>query len=564
MTGSAVTSPVARLPSPIMQLYSDFVRKYPRAEQQLQTILNDVFTPNADPFNRQSRHHRTWLHLQKMFPPTVPGKAALEAEVFGSDGDFSDAAHYEIDIKTELFKRNGIGGVIDSPLGADVARHYALLYGLLCDAVTKDLVDEIYADVDYARITKPPLFMPIEPYDDACYLCGFSFSTGVYGPDWVLWCCQHSEQTANGSCLCCRKVWHGRCAGLSWAPGEDTPFIGPCGHPCQSTMDAQRMQLDAIQETQMQERRDQVAGWQAVMDPDELISSPEAAMERSILGNVTYELDHFLHQASQLSSESQHSQKVAAKCALSHVLAQTHLLPPGAASKVHVQLQPHMHLLHIVETRGTWPASPEWHPPMSSPLGNATVIAEGQASQMDLIPVKKPVRRSSVASSKDVFVDLCLNPDMIDAVDQCVGTWSIPSNITFAVHRIFCSNQAKLTGDKWTLSNVSTVLIPLTDSKKERLKDAKERTIVTLQLLLHLQKKKFLILTPDLISGNPTVKIEIVACNDVKTVPLIATSGFVKQSPHLWSDAFVEACISNFRKPKWKAQKRKRSSDVVD
>ena len=558
-----------------MKLYSDFVLKYPRSEEQLQSILLDVLTPNATPFNERPRHHQTWLHLQKMFPVTAAGNAALEAEIAGSDGDFSEAASYELEIKTELFMRGGVGGVIDNPLGRDAARHYALLYGLLCDAVTKDLIDDMYRDADYSRIPKPPLKMACELHDEVCYLCGFKFSTGLYGHPWVLYCCDYKETLRDGTVLCCRTVWHGRCAGLSWSPGDNTPFVGPCGHPCLSTMDAQRMQLDAIQETQMEEREQQIMGWQAVMDPDELLSSPEAAMERSILGDVMHELDGFLHQVSQLNSESQRCELVQAKCALSHVIAQTHLLPQGTASKIMGQLYPHMHLLHIMGEIREPLLVPEPVPlimestPMGASKAQVAIVAEGEAPpMMNLVPVdaemntKKPLRRSSVASSKGDFVALCGDPNMIDAVDQSVGTWSLASNLTFAVHRIFCTNQAKLTSDKWSLSTVSTVLIPLTNSSGERLTNAKERTIVALQLLLHLQKKKFLTVTPDMIAGNHTVRIAVAASTDDPTVPVIATSGFVTQLPHLWSDASIKACISNFRKPKWKSQKRKKHSDV--
>ena len=125
-----MSSPVAKLPSPIMKLYTDFVQRHPSSEQQLQTTLQDVLTPNANPFHQRSRHYHTWLHLQKMYLPTSEGLAALQAEVSGSDGDFSDTARLEMEVKTELFKRQGVGGVTDAPLGNELVSHYALLYGL--------------------------------------------------------------------------------------------------------------------------------------------------------------------------------------------------------------------------------------------------------------------------------------------------------------------------------------------------------------------------------------------------------------------------------------------------
>ena len=84
------------------------------------------------------------------------------------------------------------------------------------------------------------------------------------------------------------------------------------------------------------------------MDHEELLSSPEAAMEKAFLGDVMHEVHHFLHQVSELTSNAEHYRKVAAKHALVYILAQTENLPKGALSQINEHLQPHMHLLHIV------------------------------------------------------------------------------------------------------------------------------------------------------------------------------------------------------------------------
>ena len=160
-----------------MGLYSEFARANPQREDELQTRIQSVFTHAADP-NEDNRHVRTWKHLLWMFPPTVEGTASLAAEVAGSDGDFSHTAELEIEIKTELYKREGVPGVIDSPLGPEIAHHYALLFGLLCDAVAKDLLEDMYDPLDRSQIPLPPLKMEREDHDDSCYGCGFSFSTG--------------------------------------------------------------------------------------------------------------------------------------------------------------------------------------------------------------------------------------------------------------------------------------------------------------------------------------------------------------------------------------------------
>ena len=241
-----------------MGLYSEFARANPQREDELQTRIQSVFTHAADP-NEDNRHVRTWKHLQWMFPPTVEGTASLAAEVAGSDGDFSHTAELEIEIKTELYKREGVPGVINSPLGPEIAHHYALLFGLLCDAVAKDLLEDMYDPLDRSQIPLPPLKMEREDHDDSCYGCGFSFSTGLYGSDWVMYCCGYETTMRNGAVLCCKTSWHGRCAGLLWAPGDDTRFIGLCGHAdCMSSGDAQQMAVDAIAEAEAKDHELQV------------------------------------------------------------------------------------------------------------------------------------------------------------------------------------------------------------------------------------------------------------------------------------------------------------------
>jgi len=619
----------------------------------------------------ETRHHRTWRHLQCMFPPTPEGLSALKAEIAGSDGDFSNATQLEIEIKTELYKREGdthahlafvsqyptmhvyafmclcawaipnvilgVYGVAEMPLHQDVAEHYALLYALLCDAVAKDMIEDMHCPPDLSNVPTPPLKMPHQPYDDSCYGCGYSFSTGVYGYKFVGYCCGFKQELKNGTVLCCRAMWHGHCAALKWAPGSETVFIGPCGHACMATADAQQIAVDAIAQAEVKERAlqvhlqmppcalfssqlcicmhtfsvcicvcayvnmyvyvhtcirmcmcmcmcmciriyicmcmcmctlicmcvCQVAGWQEATHPGHLLEDADSAMEQSFLGDVLYERDAFLSQVIHLSDFSPHSERLAAKRSLVHLLAQTSNLQASNASKITAALQPHMHLL-LLQERVECSRKPQ--DADSSGGTSPFVVPETPIPQaMELIPVKekKEVRRSAVGSSKGEFTVLCADPDMIDAVDSKVGFWADPANLKDALKRLFCSGQAKLTGGEWTLSNVSSVLVSVVslarnsqDHHPVDYRDAKQRGLVSLQLMLHLQKRNFVSVTPEDIRGNATVSLKVLPCPDDETTPLIATSALV--SSHGWCVATIEACVGNFNKEKYSAKKRKK------
>ena len=305
------------------------------------------------------------------------------------------------------------------------------------------------------------------------------------------------------------------------------------------------------------------------MHPGTLMGDPAARMEQSLLGDVFHERDAFLYQVSKLSPLSPHEERLAAKRALVHLLAQASNLQEANATKITTALQKHMHLLHTSEASfvRTMPG------PASSAQCSEALVVEKAPMPMELEAVasktvlaegipKKARKFSALGTTSADFTALCEDPTMIDAVDSTMGLWSDPGNITTALHRLFCSNQAKLTGKEWTLSNVSSVLVSLVTMQRNSsvhylvdYSDAKERASIALQVMLYLQKRNFVTVAPVTKKGNATVEIKIVPSEADPNIPLIAKSALVVSKG--WSEFDINACICNYAKEKYGRKNKK-------